>query len=103
MTQKQFTKEVVESLEGFTVAEVEAVFDTAAEVLARHLKLKAADNSVAIPVRGLGRFTLKRTKKRAKRKGRNPATGEEIMIAAKPAGKKMLVRPDKALRDAIGA
>jgi nucleoid DNA-binding protein len=35
------------------------------------------------------------------KKGRNPATGEEIMIPAKKASKKVASRPLKALKDAV--
>ena len=34
-----------------------------------------------------------------RRKGRNPATGEEIMIKAKPASVRVVVRVTKAVRD----
>jgi DNA-binding protein HU-beta len=99
MTQKQLTKAVAEQLD-FHPGDVEAVFDATAEILAKNLKKK---DIKSIPVRGLGRFALKATPKRAARMGRNPATGEEIRIGPKPAGKKVRVTPDKGLRDALGA
>lgn len=44
----------------------------------------------------VGAAVKKATKRR---KGRNPATGEEIMIAAKPASAKIAVRIVKPLKD----
>ena len=46
---------------------------------------------------GVGKLVLKKTPARPARKGRNPATGEEIMIPRKPAGKK-LARISKAAK-----
>ena len=50
---------------------------------------------------GIGKLVLKKTPKRPARMGRNPATGEEIKIAAKPAGKKLVFRIAKAAKDSI--
>ncbi|TAN50869.1 MAG: HU family DNA-binding protein [Methylococcaceae bacterium] len=44
----------------------------------------------------LGKFTIK---ERAARQGRNPATGEAITI---PAGRAVVFKPVKALKDAVG-
>ena len=65
---------------------VSAVFAAIAETLAR-------DETVSVP--GFGRFT---TRTRAARRGRNPATGEEIAIAASRAPS---FKPATALRDAL--
>lgn len=65
---------------------VEAVFDTIVKELGR-------GGEVAIS--GFGTF---RVAKRAARKGRNPKTGEEIMIAASIKPK---FRPGKALKEAV--
>lgn len=51
---------------------------------------------------GLGKLVLRKTPRRPKRLGRNPATGETITIAAKPAGKKLLFRVSKAGKEAAG-
>jgi DNA-binding protein HU-beta len=48
-----------------------------------------------VSIAGFGNFT---TKSRAARKGRNPATGEEIMIAAK---KYAHFAPAKGLKDRV--
>jgi nucleoid DNA-binding protein len=63
-----------------------------------------------IAKRGVGEFTLPgllkvRAVKRPatkKRMGRNPATGQEIMIAAKPATTRVRVTPLKRLKEMVG-
>jgi DNA-binding protein HU-beta len=52
-------------------------------------------------VPGLGKLIVRKTPARPARKGRNPATGEEIMISAKPAGKKLVFRVAKAAKVAV--
>jgi len=51
---------------------------------------------------GIGKLVLKKTPRRPARMGRNPATGEPIKIAAKPAGKKLAFRVAKAAKVAAG-
>lgn len=60
---------------------------------------KGAKDGFMVP--GLGKLVVRRTPKRPARKGRNPATGEEIMIAAKPAGRKLVFRVAKAAKLAV--
>ncbi len=50
----------------------------------------------AISFTGFGSFTVA---KRAKRKGRNPQTGQEMTIAASKVAR---FRPGKGLKDAVG-
>jgi nucleoid DNA-binding protein len=108
MTQRQLMQAVAEALtkkgwDTMPVRDIEEVFDTASEILAAELKKKANEGK-SIPVRGLGRFTLKRTPAKKSHKGRNPFTGEEnYTFKAKPAGKKIRATPDKKLRDLAGA
>ena len=47
---------------------------------------------VGATLSGIGKLQLKKTPPRPARKGRNPATGEEIDIPRKPAGKKLAFR-----------
>lgn len=67
-------------------AAVDAVFETITEAL-------ASKDFVNVP--GFGKFDTKET---AERKGRNPQTGEELVIAA---GVKASLKFAKALKDAI--
>ncbi len=57
----------------------------------------------AVTVAGLVKIDIAEQKARSKRMGRNPATGEEIEIAARPAKKrgKVRVRALKTLRDIL--
>ena len=63
------------------------------------LAYKQAKNSFTIP--GIGKLVLQNRPPRPARPGRNPATGETIMIPAKPASKVVKFRVSKAAKDAI--
>ena len=63
------------------------------------LAYKEAKNSFTIP--GIGKLVLQNRPPRPARPGRNPATGETIMIPAKPASKVVKFRVSKAAKDAI--
>ncbi len=65
---------------------VDTVFSTIQESLAKGEKVQLI---------GFGNFEVR---SRAERKGRNPQTGEEIMI---PASKVPAFKPGKALKDAV--
>ncbi|MET1199189.1 HU family DNA-binding protein [Enterococcus faecalis] len=67
-------------------AEVDAVFSTIQETLAKGEKVQLI---------GFGNFEVR---ERAARKGRNPQTGQEIQIAA---SKVPAFKPGKALKDAV--
>jgi nucleoid DNA-binding protein len=56
----------------------------------------------SITVRGVGRFVVRFRKARPKRMGRNPATGEPIEIAAKPASRKLVLTPPRQLKEDLG-
>ena len=71
---------------------VKAVLDELAKVAQAELK-----NGGEITLPGLGKLLAKKS---AARKGRNPATGEEINIAAKVSAK---FSAAKALKDALNA
>ncbi len=71
---------------------VEAFLDTIVKTMAR-------GEDVAIT--GFGTFRVARQPARAARKGRNPMTGAEIMIAAKPPSVKPKFRAGKLLKEAV--
>ena len=77
--------------------EVKAFFEALKSQVERHLK-KGGSGEITIPDLGV---KLKRVKKPAtkKRMGRNPATGEEIVIKAKPARTVVKATPLKALKE----
>jgi nucleoid DNA-binding protein len=60
-----------------------------------------ANANVGAPIPGLGKAVVRKTKARPARKGRNPLTGEEITIKAKPAGKKLVFRFAKVAKQAV--
>lgn len=102
MTQHQFSKAVADELgDDWSKSEVDTVLDVVGELLAKNLKLKRGEQGRVIPVRGIGRVTVKRTPAKPKRKGRNPATGEEMWLKPKPASTRVRISANKALRDAL--
>ncbi|GBR53119.1 hypothetical protein CSR02_14545 [Acetobacter pomorum] len=70
-------------------AAVEATFDAIRETLAQ------ASDEGEVSVHGFGKFSVKPTKERV---GRNPRTGEDIII---PPGAKVQFTAAKALKDAV--
>ena len=80
--------------------DVAAVFATLGQMIEGHMK-KRGSGEFTIPDTGV---KIRRVKKPARkaRMGRNPATGEPMKIAAKPASTVVRVSALKALKDTIG-
>jgi nucleoid DNA-binding protein len=78
-----------------TKKQVVAVIDELVKVM-----IKYAPVGASLP--GLGKLVLKKTPKRPAREGRNPATGEIIMLPPKPAGRKLVFRVSKVGKVAAG-
>lgn len=76
--------------------DVAAVFEELEGVMKKSLKQNQEFN---LP--GLCKMVVKKKPARKARKGRNPFTGEEIMIKAKPASKQVKIRPLKKLKEAV--
>jgi DNA-binding protein HU-beta len=72
-----------------------------AAVLEELVAVILANANVGASIPGLGKAVIRKIKARPARIGRNPATGEEIKIKAKPAGKKFVFRFAKAVKDSI--
>ena len=81
-----------------TRTQVSAVMDELESVIERHIR-KRSVGEFTLP----GLLKIKAAKRPAtkKRMGRNPATGEEIVIAAKPATTRVRVTALKKLKDMI--
>ena len=94
MTKSQLTQALTESVEGVSKKQVSALLEALTD-----LAYKQAKNSFTIP--GIGKLVLQNRPPRPARPGRNPATGETIMIPAKPASKVVKFRVAKAAKDAI--
>ncbi len=93
MTKTQIVAKCAEAAD-ITKKQASTVLDTLTEQA-----YKGAKNGFPVP--GLGKLVVRKTPRRPARKGRNPATGEEIDIPAKPAGKKLVFRVSKAAKDAV--
>ncbi|MCU7924292.1 MAG: HU family DNA-binding protein [Candidatus Thiodiazotropha sp. (ex Dulcina madagascariensis)] len=85
---------------GLSRKEVASVFTALNSLISRHLQRRGS-GEITIPDSGIKvrRVIKPRTKARM---GRNPATGEAIKIAAKPAKTVVKVTALKALKDKIG-
>ena len=98
MTKTAILGEIAEKTD-LSKVQVGAVLDELETLIERHIKK-----------RGVGEFTLpglmkiKSVKRPAtkKRMGRNPATGEEIVIGPKPASIRVRVTPLKKLKEMVG-
>jgi nucleoid DNA-binding protein len=79
-------------------AQVSSVMDELESVIERHIRKRSA-GEFTLP----GLLKIKAAKRPAtkKRMGRNPATGEEIVIPAKPATTRVRVSALKKLKDMI--
>lgn len=63
--------------------------------------LEEIGNAQKVRIGGLVQLTVRIKPAQKKRKGRNPATGEEIEIAAKPASVDVRARPLARAKDAL--
>ena len=97
-TKSQIIQEIVDNT-GLAKKDVAAVFANLGELIQRHMQ-KRGSGEFQIPDTGV---KIRRVKKPARkaRMGRNPATGEEIKIAAKPAHTVVKVLALKALKETI--
>ncbi|MCL2474270.1 MAG: HU family DNA-binding protein [Alphaproteobacteria bacterium] len=90
VTLKQISADIADKY-GISKKQANEMFGDMVTVISKNLK-----KGNRIRMAGLG---ILQVKKRAARKGRNPATGEEIQI---PAKKKIAFRAAKELKDLIG-
>ena len=97
LTKTQIIANIAETT-GLTKKEIGDVFDALHQEIAASLSKKGA-GQFTIP--GLCKITLKDVPAKPKRKGRNPANGEEIWLDPKPASKKLTIRPLKGLKEMV--
>ena len=97
MTKTAILNEIASNT-NLTRTQVSAVMDELESVIERHIR-KRSVGEFTLP----GLLKIKAAKRPAtkKRMGRNPATGEEIVIAAKPATTRVRVTALKKLKDMI--
>ena len=84
---------------GLNRKDVVAVFSSMSNLISRHLTSRGS-GEIVIPDTGVKIRRVKKPRTKA-RMGRNPATGEAIKIAAKPAKTVVKVSALKALKDKI--
>jgi nucleoid DNA-binding protein len=96
-TKSQIFSQIAEETD-LSKRDVEAVFDSLHGLIEKNLKPRGPQ-TFTIP--GLMKIAVKKKPAQKARKGRNPATGEEITIPAKPASKQVKVRPLKNLKEMI--
>jgi DNA-binding protein HU-beta len=89
MNKKELLSAIAEKSQ-LTLAQVDAAFSATFETIQQIMK---GQGSVAIP--GFGSFG---TKDRAERKGRNPSTGQEILI---PKATVPVFKPGSQLKDLV--
>ena len=97
MTKNMILSEIAEST-SLTKVQVNSVIEELESVIERHIRKRAA-GEFTLP----GLLKIKAAKRPAtkKRMGRNPATGEEMVIPAKPASTRVRVTALKKLKDMI--
>jgi nucleoid DNA-binding protein len=97
-TKTQIIQAIAEELD-MPRTQVAAVFSSLGGLVKRHMQRRGS-GEFSIPETGV---KIRRVRKPARksRMGRNPATGEEIKIAAKPASTVIKVTALKALKDTL--
>lgn len=100
MTKTQIVTHIAEST-GLSKKQVADVFSELGDLITAHMKRRGS-GEFTIPDTGV---KIRRVKKPARkaRMGRNPATGEPMKIAAKPASTTVRVTALKALKESIKA
>ena len=102
VTQKQTKAQIFTEISentGVSKTDVKNVFSALRNLVERHLKTRGSGQFI-VPELGL---KVRRVAKKATkaRKGRNPFTGEEIMISAKPARKAVRATVLKNLKEVV--
>lgn len=102
IARKQTKTQIIQAIAedtGLTKKQIDAVFSSLGELIQRNMQ-KRGSGEFTIPQTGV---KIRRTRKPARksRMGRNPATGEAIKIAAKPAATVIKVVALKALKDTL--
>jgi DNA-binding protein HU-beta len=87
LTQTQFASAVADRAE-ISRAEAKRLLGVIEEIV-----LEELGNAQKVRIAGLVQLTVRVKPAQKKRQGRNPATGEEIAIAAKPASVDLRARP----------
>lgn len=98
MTKSAIINELTQNT-GLNKKQVSSVLDELAILIERHIK-KRAPGQFTLP--GLMKIEVKKRPATKKREGRNPRTGEKMIIKAKPAHRVVRIKPLKRVKDMIG-
>jgi len=102
VAEKQTKSQILSSISeetGLAKKDVVGVFESLGKQIVRHMK-KRGSGEFTIPETGI-RVKRKTRPATKKRMGRNPATGEQIMIAAKPARTVVKIIPLRVLKESV--
>ncbi len=97
MTKAQTMSELAEKT-GLTKKEIVGVFDALQDLVKKELGRRGSGEFV-IP--DMIKLKVRKIAAKPARMGRNPATGEEMMLPPKPASKKIRATPLKKLKDLV--
>ena len=97
MTKAQIMSELADK-SGLTKKEVTSVFTALQDLVKKELGRRGPGEFV-IP--DMVKLKVRKVPAKPARMGRNPATGEEMMLAPKPASKKIRATPLKKLKDLV--
>src|SRR5881398_4275014 len=95
LTQSQLTTEIAERSD-LSKSDVKRVMDTLEEIVLDQLA-----DAEKVKIGGVVQLTVRVKEATKSRKGRNPATGEEITIAPKPASVTVRARPLAKAKNAL--
>lgn len=84
---------------GLTLKDVEALLTAQAEVVEEWAETSEIKDKLVVP--GVVTLSIGETKARAERTMKSGLTGKEIVISAKPAGKKVVVKAVKSLKNIV--
>jgi len=97
MTKTQLISAIAEEMDGTTKTHVKAFLNALNLVCGKTLK---KENQFTVP--GIAKLILVKVGPKPERKARNPATGAQMTVPAKPASKKLKARFVKALKVTVG-
>jgi nucleoid DNA-binding protein len=98
-TKSEIMKSLAETT-GLSKKQVATFFDELAKLMKKHLGKKAgAEAAFTLP--GIAKFRVRTKPATPAKEGKNPFTGEPMMIKAKPARRVVRASPVKALKDAV--
>ncbi|MGD8317048.1 MAG: HU family DNA-binding protein [Myxococcales bacterium] len=97
MTKAQIMGELADKT-GLTKKEISNVFDALRDLVKKELGRRGPGEFV---VPDMIKLKVRKIPAKPARMGRNPATGEEMMLPPKPASKKIRATPLKKLKDLV--